>query len=283
LTSKSPFLTSSTGGPQSDARTIFARGDSDLLSSLNAYEGWRRAKTARTAQEFCRKYHISDAGMMQIEETKIQLLVYLVDAGLVVLESDEKAALSRARTGFATRNGNFYPLPDGYNQPIGDRALNCIMAMALYPRILTREGKGWRNVYTNQQVSLTSRSINHGNIRAPRWLSFHEAMQNKSGNLNVFETSAIPESALALLLGDAEFKFFAGVVVLDSGKIRLSVRHWRQLMAIKILRSRISQVLDECYKNPGGVLEDKKRKWVDFWLRMEAAQETQPATKALQV
>ena len=59
LTSKSPFV-SGMQGSQDDARHVFKRGDSDLLSSLNAYESWKKAKAARTASEFCRKYHISD-------------------------------------------------------------------------------------------------------------------------------------------------------------------------------------------------------------------------------
>ena len=272
LTSKSPFL-SSPSKPQGDGIHLFSRGDSDLLSSLNAYESWRRAKIARNGQEFCRKNHISDQAMSQVEEQKVQLLVYLVDAGLVGLDSDEKAALNRARNG-GGRGGNFYTIPDRYNRALCDRTIVAIIAMALYPRILLREGKGWRNVYSNQQVSLTSRSINRGNPKAPRWLSFYEAMQSRGGSLNVFETSAIPESALALLLGEAEFKFFAGVVNLDSGKVRLSVRHWRQLMAIKILRERILQVLEASFKRPGEAMKGENWEWIDFWLRIEAAQET---------
>ncbi|KAK5407781.1 hypothetical protein LTR06_007524 [Exophiala xenobiotica] len=281
LTSKSPFLTSSfsTSGAQPDARQIFSRADSDLLSSFNAYEAWRRAKAARSAQEFCRKNHISDQTMSAVEEQKIQLLVYLVDAGLVILEGAEKATLSRARSSAGPRGaggtGTFYTIPERYNHKVSDRALNAIMAMALYPRILMREGKGWRNVYTNQQVSLTSRSINYYNNpkTSPRWLSFYEAMQNRSGNLNVFETSAIPESALAVMLGDAEFKFYAGVMVLDSGKIKVSVKHWRQLVAIKTLREQLARVLETAYKKPGQALEEDEQKWVDMWLNIEACQE----------
>lgn len=281
LTSKSPFLSSSpTAGTQNDARHTFSRGDSDLLSSLNAYEGWRKAKSARSGQEFCRKNHVSDQTMAQVEEQKTQLLVYLVDAGLVLLQGEEKAALTRARSGGGRGGGwggntTFHSIADRYNQKTSDRALDAIIAMALYPRIVAREGKGWRNVYTNQQVTLTSRSVNHGHHTAkpPRWLSFYETVQNRSGNLNVFETSAIPESALAALVGEAEFKFFAGVLSLDSGRVRLSVRHWRQLMAVKILRDGVAMVLDGCYKRPGHELGPGEWAWLQLWLNMEALQE----------
>ncbi|KIX98109.1 uncharacterized protein Z520_06189 [Fonsecaea multimorphosa CBS 102226] len=283
LTSKSPFLPIPASGSQTDARHMFSRGDSDLLSSLNAYESWKKAKAARTGQEFCRKNHISDPAMGQVEAQKIQLLVYLVDAGLVRLDPEERAALNRART-YSGRGGGLLPsytIPVRYNQPVPDRALNAIVAMALYPRVLMREGKGWRNVYTNQVVSLTSRSVNHPSHSplttpraTPRWLSFYEAMQNtRSGSLNVFETSAIPESALAVLLGaEAEFKFFAGVLVLDGGKLRLSVRRWRELMAVKILRERLLGTLEKCYSRPSEVGEEGRR-WLDMWLKIEAAQE----------
>lgn len=301
LTSKSPFLTGGSGPtskPQqqpSDARHAFRRSDSDLLSALNAYEGWRRAKAARQAQEFCRKNHISDQAMAQVEDQKIQLLVYLVDAGVAVLEGEEKSALNRARNSSSwSSSSSFYTLPRRYNSvDISDRTLNALVAMALYPRILTREGKGWRNVTTNQVVSLTSRSVNHhaNTTKPPRWLSFHEAMQNsRAGNLQVFETSAVPESALPLVLGGgsgggsgdsggdgsaagAEFKFFAGVLVLDSGKVRLAVRRARELMAIKILRDKVLACLDRCYANPGREVEGQERRWLDLWVTIEAAQE----------
>lgn len=275
LTSKSPFL--STPGSQPDSRHAFSRGNSDLLSSLNAYEGWKKAKAARAGQEFCRKNHISDQAMGQVEEQKIQLLVYLVDAGVVTFAAEERSALNRARTHHGAA-ATSYSTPQRYSHPISDRGLNAIIAMALNPRILMREGKGWRNVYTNQMVSLTARSVNHSpdSLKlSPRWLSFYEAMQNaRSGKLNVFETSAIPESALPILLGsDAEFKFYAGVLILDSGKVKLSVRQWRELVAIKILRERVSAVLERCYRAPGKEVGAEDRKWLDAWLKIEAAQE----------
>ena len=278
VTSKSPFLPipASQGSPV-DARHIFKRGDSDLLSSLNAYESWKKAKANRVAPDFCRKNHINDQTMGQVEEQKIQLLVYLADAGLVNLDSEERIALNRART-YHGQRVDIYSIPIRYSQPLPDRALNGIIAISLYPRILMREGKGWRNPYTNQVVSLTSRSINHHfhSPKPPRWLSFYEAMQNtRSGTLNVFETTTVPESVLALLLGsDAEFKFYAGVLVLDGGKVKLSVRQCRELMAIKILRERVDKVLMKCYAAPGREVAVEDRRWLDFWLKIEAAQES---------
>ena len=190
LTSKSPFLpipASSQGSPP-DARHIFKRGDSDLLSALSAYESWKKAKSNRVLQDFCRKNHISDQTMGQVEEQKVQLLVYLVDAGLVTLEPEERTNLNRARSHHHTTKTEMYAIPTRFNRPLPDRALNGIIALSLSPRLLTRDGKAWRNVYTNQLVSLTSRSVNrHSHTttqKPPRWLSFHEAMQTPHGARN---------------------------------------------------------------------------------------------------
>lgn len=271
LTSKSIFVTSATSHHDTDTKNPFHRADSDLLSSLNAYEGWRKAKIGGSAHEFCRKNHLSDQNLMQIEDQKIQLLVYLVDAGLVVLNSEEKSALSKARVGTVSRKG-FYRIPDRFNRKLGDEMLLCIIAMAFYPRILVREGRGWRNVYTNQQVSLTSRSVNHASTKPPKWLSFYEAMQTKKGNLSVFETSSIPDLAIALIMGEAEVKLYSGVISIDNGRIRLAVRHWRQAMAIKILRKALQEVLAHCYERPGGDLPALELQWLELLLRMTAAQ-----------
>jgi len=271
LTSKSPFISSTTAGSQADSRTLFSRSDSDLISALTAYQAWKAAKTAGSAQAFCRKNRLSDQNFGLIEEQKIQLLVYLVDAGLAALEREESTVLNRARTRTSTGQ-HFYQMPPRFNRNVDDGTLCSIVAMAFYPRILVRQGNGWRNIYTTQYVTLTPRSVNYGSLRPPKWLSFYEAVQTRTGNLNVFESTRIPESALATLLGDAEFKLFSGVIALDGGRIRLSVRYWKQLLALKILRGRILAVLDHCYRQLSEPLSESAQKWVKLWLKTQTSQ-----------
>ena len=97
-------------------------------------------------------------------------------------------------------------------------------------------------------------------------------MQAKSGKLNVFETNRIPEPALAILLGEAEYKPYSGVMILDAGRIRFSVRQWKELIALKILRQHMLGVLNECYENRGLRTSVNARRWLAIWTRIVAGQ-----------
>lgn len=72
-------------------------GDSDLLTVYNAYATWRRVRTTPGINEytFCRKNFLSPQGLINIEDIKTQLLVSIADAGLLRLDSAEKASLNR--------------------------------------------------------------------------------------------------------------------------------------------------------------------------------------------
>lgn len=240
-----------------------------MISIYNAYQGWKKAKGGGQSQQFCRKHHLSDSNLSSIEDQKIQLLVYLVDAGLLHLDHEERNTLNRSRNSNYNRKA-FFEVPSRYNTYNNeDPIVNSVVALAFYPKILVREGKGWRNIYSNQRVSLAQNSV----IRAataekgmlPKWLCFFEAMQTRSGALNVLETSKIPEAVIVTLLGSAEVKFFAGVVVLDNGKARFSLRQWRQLAAIKILRESLSCALERCWSAPGLVMSRQDEKWIDLF------------------
>ena len=84
--------------------------------------------------------------------------------------------------------------------------LNSVIAWSFYPKLLKRDGKGWRNVANNQSVSLHPTSVNKGVDRPPRWLSFYHIMQSSNKFYNAHETSLAEDFAVALLCGDAEFK-----------------------------------------------------------------------------
>lgn len=271
LSSKSPFLPDKSTH-QTNPRLAFARADSDLLSTLNAYQGWRKARIAGLAQQYCRKHYLSDQNLLSIEDQKIQLLVYLVDAGLLSLQHDEKAALNKSR--ISSNRRGFFTIPDRYNIYDSDPMLTSLIAMAFYPKILVREGKGWRNIFTNQRVSLTSSSTIRAAEKPPRWLSFYEAMQARSGALNVHETSRVPEMVLVTVLGNADIKFFSGVVGLDNGKIRFSVRHWKETAAIKSLREAFASVLNRCWRAPGLEMSDSDQAWVALFTSLVAGKET---------
>ena len=262
MSSKSPFMQSDAG---TQSKLAFKRADSDLLTSCNAFNGWKKAKLAGSGAEFCRKHYLMDQVLSQAEDQKVQLMVYLVDGGQVVLDLHERDELNKARvTGVGRRP--FYNVPERYNADVGDDLLLSVIAMAYHPRVVVREGKGWRNTFTNQHVSLTKSSVNYGPSRSTKWLSFMETMQNKMGKLNVLDTSRVPETALALLLGEADIHVFAGVVSIDNGKMRLSLKHWRQVLAIKAMRMGLKQLLDYRCRHRRAATTDSEFLWIGMLL-----------------
>lgn len=71
---------------------------------------------------------------------------------------------------------------------------------------MTRDGKGWRNVANNQNISLHPTSVNKRVDPSVQWLSYYHIMQTRNRFYNAHETSAVESFAVALLCGDLEFK-----------------------------------------------------------------------------
>ena len=78
-------------------------GDSDLLTLYNAYCAWKRIRTTSGMNEdneftFCKKNSLSPQALLNIEDVKTQLIVSIVDMGLLKLGSEEQIALNRFAT-----------------------------------------------------------------------------------------------------------------------------------------------------------------------------------------
>lgn len=87
--------------------------------------------------------------------------------------------------------------------------INAVTAWSFYPKLLTREGKGWRNVSNNQSVTLHPTSVNKtADPGSVKWVSYYHLMQARNRNYNAFETSAVEDFAVALGCGEVEFKVF---------------------------------------------------------------------------
>ncbi|KAL8672099.1 MAG: hypothetical protein Q9168_003431 [Polycauliona sp. 1 TL-2023] len=195
LSSKSPFSAPMGARSQADqARLGFKRGDSDLLTVYNAYCAWRRVCNASAAseQQFCRKNFLLQQNLANIEELKAQLTTCLVDAKFIALEIGEKSSLNkcvpnrhrgliadvRSRVRSWSSRRTFVEIPARYDTKSSDLVLNSVIGWSFYPKLLKREGKGWRNVANNQSVSLSPTSVNKGAGHAPNWLSFYHIMQS---------------------------------------------------------------------------------------------------------
>ena len=271
LSSKSPFLTPLGARGQADlARIAFKKSDSDLLTVYNAYSTWRRicsAKQGMTEQQFCRKNFLNAQTLSNIEELKGQLLSALVDAKFATLTRAEKQTLDRVRS--YSRHRNFVPILDQYNNNANnDLILNSVIACSFYPKLLKRDGKGWRNIANNQSGSLHPTSVNKGVDHPPQWLSFYHIMQSSNKFYNAHETSAVEDFAIALMCGDAEFKMYSGVIVIDGNRVRFAVDDWKQMLAIKTLRTQLREITTQAFKNPGRQLSHSQKGWLDIWQKI---------------
>lgn len=154
------------------------QGDSDLLTVYNAYLAWKRiCNTSSSEYQFCRKNYLSPQTLSNIEDLKGQLIVSLVDSGFLPLTEAERRSLNKAR--FSSGRRQFFELPQRTNvNRDNDLITSSVIAWSFYPKLLTRDGKGWRNVANNQSISIHPSSVNKGHHELT-WLSYYHIMQAK--------------------------------------------------------------------------------------------------------
>ena len=271
LSSKSPFAATMNSQSQADqARLALRRSDSDLLTAFNAYASWRRVSESKpiSAQNFCRKNFLSIQTLGNIEDLKGQLFTSLLDASFISLDSTEAEQQSRSRH---TRRG-FVEVPTRYTiNDSNDLLINSLVASAFYPKLLRREGNAWRNVATNQSISVHPSSVNKTPVsgsQPPKYLSFYHIMGSGNKFYNAHETSAVDEMAILLLCGEVEFRMYAGVIAVDGTRIRYAVREWRTMAVLKALAENIRRIVDAGIRHPGRELTDEDKFWMDGFLRV---------------
>lgn len=269
LSSKSPFLTPFGAKQRADiARLSFKIGDSDLLTTYNAYKAWRSVCTAASRSEiqFCHKNFLSPQNLSNIEDLKAQLLSNLVEAGFVLMSPEDRRALSRYRS--TSRHRVFVHVPPQYDLHSSNAHLvNSVIATAFYPKLLTREGKGWRNISNNQTVSLAPTSVNKGTNTA-KFLSYYHIMQSSNKFYNAHSTSiAHPLPMILMVAADMDFKLHAGVVSFPGSVVRFAVREWRAAVALKVLRRRVKEILSASWKNPGRAMSEREKEWLGIFER----------------
>jgi len=252
LTSKSPFLSPMNAKKQAETvRLGFKRGDSDLLTAYNAYCAWRKVcgTTGMSERQFCDRNYLSSQTLANIEDLKGQLLSSLVDAGFVALGPKEKAALTKVRSG--NRQRNFVLLSDKYVRFENDDTLiQSVIAWSFYPKLVKREGNGWRNIANSQTLGLHPTSVNKIGLPSDvKLMSFYSIMQSSSRFTNAQESTPAPELALILLAGEASFNLFAGVIVIDGNRLRYKLKDWRTMVVLRTLRMKLKQILGRHFKS----------------------------------
>ncbi|KAH8821082.1 ATP dependent RNA helicase-like protein [Xylogone sp. PMI_703] len=267
LSSKSPF--SAPFGARSQADTIrlgFRRGDSDLLTVYNAYLAWKRVCLSGNSEyQFCKKNFLNQQTLANIEDLKGQLIVCLVDSGFLPLTETERNSLNKTR--FNSRRRQFFDIPQRANiNSDNDVITTSVIGWSFYPKLLVRDGKGFRNCANNQSISLHASSVNKGHLEI-KWLSYYHIMQAKQF-YNAHETTIIEEFAIALLCGDVRCDMYSGVFILDGNRARFSVSDWKTMISIKTLRSRLRDILTRSFKNPGKPLTASQQKWMEIWQKI---------------
>ena len=275
LSSKSPFVSTMGSRTQADqSRLSFKKGDSDLLTVYNAYTAWRRIcnSNGMSEQQFCRKNCLSAQTFSNVEDLKGQLVTSLIDARFIAMSSEERSTLNKARYHYGRRT--FVEVPQKYNiNNSNDLIINSTIAMSFYPKLLKREGNGWRNVANNQAISLHPTSVNKRPDHHLKWLSFYHIMQSSSKFYNAHETNAVEDMAVALLCGEAEFKMYAGVIVIDGNRIKFSVKEPKTMLALKTLRNGIRAVVEQQIRYPGRPSSEKHQQIMGVWQEMFTREE----------
>ena len=124
----------------------------------------------------------------------MQLATLLDDAGFMnydgkqqdpshkyVRRLDPKVLLNELNSKPFSKSKRFVEIPEHFNRNNDDDLiLSTVIAWSFYPKLLKRDGKGWRNVANNQVVSLHPASVNKGVERPPDWLSFYHIMQSSN-------------------------------------------------------------------------------------------------------
>ncbi|KFA74491.1 hypothetical protein S40288_08510 [Stachybotrys chartarum IBT 40288] len=276
LSSKSPFSAPFGQRAQADkARMAFCKADSDLLTVYNAYVAWKRVCQANPSGEFqfCRKNYLSQQTLANIEDLKGQLLVSLADSGSLSLTEEERRALNRSRFshgGRGRRQQHFFDVPRRANiNSDNDVVAASVIAWSFYPKLLVRDSmgtKGLRNIGNNQAIKLHPTSVNRGHHDI-KWLSYYHVMQSK-GVYHAHETTAVEPFAIALLCGDVRCDMFSGVIVLDGNRGRFAVADWKTMLVIKVLRTRLREMLSKSFRQAGKLPTAQQEKWFDVWQRI---------------
>jgi ATP-dependent RNA helicase DHX29 len=143
------------------------------------------------------------------------------------------------------------------------------IAWAFYPKLLVRDGKGWRNIATNQSISIHPTSILRSSAlpQSTKYLSFYSIMQSSGGAKNYNANSLTPVHPLALVLmaGEANWHQTSGVVSVDGSRMRFWIEGWKLATAVKYLRERLQECVERKWRRPELPLPRRLARWWEIW------------------
>lgn len=74
--------------------------------------------------------------------------------------------------------------------------------------------------------------------------------------------------AVALLCGDVRADMYSGVLVLDGNRARFAVSDWKTMLVVKMLRTRLKEMMARSFKNPGKLPTAQHERWLEVWQRI---------------
>lgn len=61
---------------------------------------------------------------------------------------------------------------------------------------------------------------------------------------------------------------FAGVLVLDGNRARFALPDWKTMLVLKVLRTRLKEVLTRSFKQPGKLPTPQQERWLEMWQKL---------------
>lgn len=61
---------------------------------------------------------------------------------------------------------------------------------------------------------------------------------------------------------------FSGVLVLDGNRARFAVPDWKTMLVLKVLRTRLRELLTRSFKQPGKLPTPQQERWLEVWQRI---------------
>lgn len=65
-----------------------------------------------------------------------------------------------------------------------------------------------------------------------------------------------------------KLQMYSGVIILDGNRGRFVVPDWKTMLVIKVLRTRLRELLTRSFKQPGKLPTAQQEKWLDVWQRI---------------
>lgn len=66
---------------------------------------------------------------------------------------------------------------------------------------------------------------------------------------------------------------FSGVIVLDGNRGRFALPDWKTMLVLKVIRTRLRELLTRSFKQPGKLPTAQQEKWLEVWQKLFSNQQ----------